>query len=53
MKKGRATILRKVVAGPTALFMTLGGPHAHFYSGRDDKFITPKCLIFQSMRGRE
>jgi hypothetical protein len=53
MTKGRATILWKVVAGPTGLFMTLGGPQAHDYSGRDGKFVAGKLLGFQSMRGRE
>jgi hypothetical protein len=35
------------------LFMTLGGPQAHDYSGRDGKFVAGKLLGFQSMRGRE
>jgi hypothetical protein len=35
------------------LFMTLGGPQAHDYSGRDGKFFAGKLLGFQSMRGRE
>ena len=36
MTKGRAALPATVVAGK-AFFITLGGPKAHDFSGRDDK----------------
>src|SRR6202034_1371948 len=37
MTKGRAALPLSVVAEQTLFFITLGGPRAHDFSGRDDK----------------
>jgi hypothetical protein len=44
MTKGRATFLWKVVSGPKAHFITLGGPQAQDSFGRDDKFVGANTL---------
>jgi hypothetical protein len=37
MTKGRAALPLSVVAEQNPFFITLGGPKAHNFSGRDDK----------------
>jgi hypothetical protein len=51
MTKGRVVITWKVVAGPKAFFITLGGPQAHDHSGRDDDFVAAKISHFSWKRG--
>jgi hypothetical protein len=51
MKKGRAKLPWKVVAGQKAFFITLGGPQAHDHSGRDDKLAWKLRRISSLNRG--
>jgi hypothetical protein len=53
MTKERVTILWKVIARPTALFITLGGPQAHDYSGRRDNSVAAEISYFSWKRVRK